>query len=92
MAPSVVIPAHNEGSVIGRTLFDCLLAGVGGDDVSVVVVANGCNDDTVQQAARRDGVVVLDVPGVGKSGALNAGEAVAVGFPPHLPRRGHCPS
>ena len=44
-------------------------------------MANGCSDDTAAIAARRPGVRVIDRPEPGKSGALNAGDAVAVGFP-----------
>ena len=45
------------------------------------MVANGCTDDTVAVAAARPGVRVLSLPEPGKAGALNAGDAVAVGFP-----------
>ena len=85
---SVVIPAHNEESVIGRCL-DALLDVDGsspGDpdvisDLDVTVVANGCADATAVVAASRAGVRVLDLATASKAGALNAGDAVAVGFP-----------
>ncbi|MGI5178510.1 glycosyltransferase [Dactylosporangium sp. CA-152071] len=73
---SVVIAAHNEAAVIGRCL-DGLIA----PDIDITVVANGCSDDTAAVAASRPGVRVIDRPTPGKSGALNAGDAVAVGFP-----------
>lgn len=73
---SVVIAAHNEAAVIG-TCLDALLA----PDLDITVVANGCSDDTAAVAARRPGVRVIDLPAPGKSAALNAGDAVAVGFP-----------
>jgi glycosyltransferase involved in cell wall biosynthesis len=76
---SVVIAAHNEAAVIGRCL-DSLLDGAHPDEFDVTVVANGCSDDTVA-AATRPGVRVLDLPDPGKPAALNAGDAVAVGFP-----------
>ncbi|GAA4434536.1 glycosyltransferase [Phytohabitans houttuyneae] len=75
---SVVIAAHNEAAVIGRCL-DALLASNPGLDVTVV--ANGCTDDTAAVAAARPGVRVVDRPEPGKAGALNAGDAVAQGFP-----------
>ena len=77
---SIVIAAHNESAVIGRCL-DAILAGAASGKFDVTVVANGCTDLTVQVAASRPGVRVLDLPTAGKAGALNAGDAVAVGFP-----------
>jgi glycosyltransferase involved in cell wall biosynthesis len=77
---SVVIAAHNESTVIGRCL-DALLAGAEPGELDITVVANGCSDDTAEVAARRPGVRVVDRPGPGKVGALNAGDAVAQGFP-----------
>ncbi len=47
----------------------------------MTVVANGCTDDTAAVAAARDGVRVLERPAAGKAAALNAGDAVAAGFP-----------
>jgi len=75
---SVVIAAHNEEAVIGRCL-DAIRA----DNVSldITVVANGCSDRTAEVAADRPGVRVLDLTAAGKPGALNAGDAVAIGFP-----------
>jgi glycosyltransferase involved in cell wall biosynthesis len=77
---SVVIAAHNEAAVIGRCL-DALLAGTACGEFDVTVVANGCTDSTAQVATARPGVRVLDLPAAGKAAALNAGDAVAVGFP-----------
>ncbi len=77
---SIVIPAHNEESVIGRcltALFDDLP-----DGVEVVVAANGCTDRTVEVARGTDlAVTVLDLPEPGKIGALNAGDAAVHSFP-----------
>ena len=73
---SVVIAAHNEAAVIG-TCLDALIA----PDIDITVVANGCSDNTAAVAASRPGVRVIDLPAPGKSAALNAGDAVAVGFP-----------
>jgi hypothetical protein len=77
---SVVIAAHNEAAVLGRCL-DALLADPPPGPFDVTVVANGCADDTAAVAAARAGVRVLDLPEPGKAGALNAGDAVAAGFP-----------
>jgi glycosyltransferase involved in cell wall biosynthesis len=77
---SVVIPAFNEANVIARglgRLFDSL-----GPDIEVVVVCNGCTDDTAG-AVRRTGhpvrVVELDV--ASKSEALRAADRTATAFP-----------
>lgn len=77
---SIVIAAHNEAAVIGRCL-DALLADAAPGEFDVTVVANGCSDATAQVAAATPGVRVLDLPAAGKVAALNAGDAVAVGFP-----------
>jgi glycosyltransferase involved in cell wall biosynthesis len=75
---SVVIAAHNEQAVIGRCL-DAIRPG--GGDLDITVVANGCTDRTAEIARQRPGVRVLDLAPAGKPGALNAGDAVAIGFP-----------
>ena len=82
---SVIIPAHNEGPIIGDCL-SALLASTGAGQVQVIVAANGCSDQTVlvatgfaaQAAARGWAMQVLDLPTGGKPGALNAADAVAV--------------
>jgi glycosyltransferase involved in cell wall biosynthesis len=76
---SVVIAAHNEAAVIGRCL-DSLLADAAPAEFDVTVAANGCTDSTARVAAER-GVRVVELTEPGKPGALNAGDAVAVGFP-----------
>lgn len=77
---SVLIAAHDEGAVLGACL-DHLLAGAAPGELEVVVAANGCTDDTVAVAAARPGVRVVEVARPGKTGALNAAEAVATRFP-----------
>ncbi|MET1044810.1 MAG: glycosyltransferase [Microbacteriaceae bacterium] len=77
--PSVVIAAHNEEHVIGRSL-DALLTQRMPEPIDVVVSANGCTDRTAA-VATRPGVTVIDRPDPGKAGALNAGDQVATGFP-----------
>lgn len=79
-AASVVIPAYDEGRVIGRCL-EALRGPHTRAPLEVVVAANGCSDDTADVARSFNGVTVLDLPAVGKSGALNAGDAAASTFP-----------
>jgi hypothetical protein len=76
---SVVIPAHNEAAVIGR-LLDALAPLVSDGTADVVVVANGCTDETALVASR-DGVTVVEIEPGHKPSALNAGDEVARGFP-----------
>ncbi len=78
---SIVIPAHNEGRVIGR-LLDELLADPHASGPDVVVVCNGCTDDTARVAAARgDRVRVVEIPVPSKHAALRAGDEHARGFP-----------
>ena len=76
---SVVIPAHNEETVIERCL-DALLDGPGAE-LDVIVVANGCNDKTVALASRFDGVRVIEIDVASKHAALTAGDRAAHHFP-----------
>ncbi|WP_060177636.1 glycosyltransferase family 2 protein [Streptomyces sp. IMTB 1903] len=77
---SIVIPAHNEGRVIGR-LLDALLADSPSPGPDIVVVCNGCTDDTARVAGARDGVRVVEIPTPSKHTALRVGDEVARGFP-----------
>ncbi|MFG2876408.1 glycosyltransferase [Streptomyces sp. NPDC048337] len=78
---SIVIPAHNEGRVIGR-LLDALLAGTEAEDADIVVVCNGCTDDTARVAgARGPRVRVVEIPTPSKHTALRVGDEHARGFP-----------
>lgn len=77
MGFSVVVPAHNEATVIDR-----LLTALAPDPkVEVLVVANGCTDDTADRARRHPGVGVLELPTGNKAAALAAGDAAANRFP-----------
>ncbi|HET7017417.1 MAG TPA: glycosyltransferase, partial [Streptosporangiaceae bacterium] len=78
---TIVIPAHNEGLVIGRLLG--LLGAEGpAPDLTVIVVANGCSDNTVE-VARSFGsdVKVVSIPQASKHLALLAGDNEATDFP-----------
>ncbi|MEU9453462.1 glycosyltransferase family 2 protein [Streptomyces sp. NPDC048277] len=79
---SIVIPAHNEARVIGR-LLDSLLADSSPEgDADIVVVCNGCTDDTARIAAERGPRVrVVEIPVPSKHAALRAGDDHARGFP-----------
>jgi hypothetical protein len=78
---SIVIPAHNEEQVLGRLLVQ-LVSPAGDGEFDVVVVANGCTDNTVGIASsfgRR--VRVLSIPVASKREALAAGSRAAASFP-----------
>ncbi|GHE93811.1 hypothetical protein GCM10018772_17010 [Streptomyces fumanus] len=76
-----MIPAHNEARVIGR-LLEALLADSGEDDTDIVVVCNGCTDDTARIAAGYGPRVrVVEIPVPSKHAALRAGDDHALGFP-----------
>lgn len=78
---SIVIPAHNEAQVIGR-LLDSLVADSADGETDIVVVCNGCTDDTARIAsARGPHVRVVEIPTPSKHAALRAGDDHARGFP-----------
>jgi glycosyltransferase involved in cell wall biosynthesis len=78
---SIIIPAHNEGAVIARTL-STLLEGAAPDEFDIVVVCNGCSDDTAVQACRFGPAIrVLETEVAGKPHALNLGDQAARAFP-----------
>lgn len=77
---SVVIAAHNEAAVLDRCLDGILGPDGPTPDLEVIVVPNGCRDDTAV-IARRRGVRVIELPTAGKAAALNAGDAAATSFP-----------
>ncbi|MFK0256462.1 glycosyltransferase [Streptomyces sp. NPDC090445] len=81
---SIVIPAHNEGRVIGRLLDALLAEGAepGRPEPDIVVVCNGCTDDTAAVAGARGGRVrVVEIPTPSKHTALRVGDEHARGFP-----------
>ena len=78
---SVVIPAHNEGAVIRRTLAAFVPQAQPGE-LDVVVICNGCSDNTAEIArefAPAVTVIETDVPS--KTHALNLGDRAARAFP-----------
>jgi hypothetical protein len=76
-----VIPAHNESAVISRCLHT-LFEGIDAADLEVVVVCNGCHDDTAV-VARASGhpVRVLELAVASKPAALRAGDRHLHTFP-----------
>jgi glycosyltransferase involved in cell wall biosynthesis len=78
---SVVIPAHNEAGVIRRCL-DAVVDGFAPGELDVVVVGNGCRDDTVALARSSPYPVrVIDLAAASKPAALRAGDAAALCLP-----------
>lgn len=86
-AISVLIPAHNEAAYLPACLSALLASDPVEDAVEVIVIANGCTDDTAAIAsgfaaeaeARGWRLTVLDLAQGGKLKAWNAGEAAATG-------------
>ncbi|MEP1766212.1 MAG: glycosyltransferase [Sulfitobacter sp.] len=84
-ACSILIPAHNEIGYIETCLEGLLASDPTGAAAEVIVMANGCSDQTVQVARSYAGqfakknwpLTVLDLAQGGKMGALNAGDKIA---------------
>ena len=82
---SIIIPANNEEGYIGECLGHVLGSEDPGTQIQVLVVANGCRDNTVGEAAAmrsdfetRGWVLdVLDLAKGQKVGALNSGDRAA---------------
>lgn len=62
--------AHDEGATIARMVAGVLAQDRGGLDLRVLVLANGCTDDTAARA-RAAGAEVADLPEGGKSRTWN---------------------
>lgn len=79
---AVIIPAANEEGKIGSCLAALAACDDPGVKVEVIVVANGCHDQTAEAAhragkairARGWGMRVIELAAPGKPGALNAGD------------------
>jgi glycosyltransferase involved in cell wall biosynthesis len=78
---SIIVPALNEGLVIERTL-RAMTEGALPGELDVIVVCNGCSDDTAA-IARSFGhpVRVIETELPSKPHALNLGDQAAEGFP-----------
>jgi Glycosyl transferase family 2 len=77
---SLVVPAHNEGALLTATL-NRALEGARPGEFDVVIVANGCTDDTVTQARAIPGARVVQIEAASKVAALNAGDEATTVFP-----------
>jgi glycosyltransferase involved in cell wall biosynthesis len=80
MPIAVIIPAYNEEAGIGRVLDGLLHAPESGPDIEVVVAPNGCTDRTAE-VAREHGARVVALTTPSKTAAINAADAVAMGYP-----------
>ena len=87
MKASVLIPAHDEADWLPACLTSLMDSDPIEGAVEVVVIANGCTDDTAEITRGFEEAVllkgwslkVLDLPEGGKLNALNKGEAAAQG-------------
>ena len=77
---SVIIPAHDEATVIARTLAPLAELAANGR-LELWVVCNGCSDGTAAVARGFAGVNVLEIDEASKVAALNAGDAAAQAWP-----------
>jgi hypothetical protein len=76
---SVVIPAHNEASSLTHNL---VALHDGAPSLDVVVVCNGCTDETSDLVrSTHPDVQVIDVPEPSKAGAIRIGNAATDVFP-----------
>src|SRR4051812_43587590 len=74
---SIIIPAHNEATVVARTL-ESILANKFSGPLQIIVVANGCTDATAEVVKRfAEHVELVETPVGSKTHALNLGDRVA---------------
>ena len=78
---SVIVPAHNEAATIGRNL-RALRTGTQSGDLDVVVVCNGCTDQTAEVARLADpSARVIEIGQPSKAEAVRVGNAATDVFP-----------
>jgi hypothetical protein len=75
---SVIIPAHDEATIIGRLLDQIRELGA---DHDVLVVANGCTDSTASVVSAHPWCRLIEIEAASKPAALNAGDAAALAYP-----------
>ena len=77
---SIIIPAHNESSIIKNTIFTLLEQTEVPDEV--IVVMNGCSDNTIDVVREFEPKIsVIDTSTPSKVNALNLGDLKATLFP-----------
>jgi glycosyltransferase involved in cell wall biosynthesis len=78
---TIVIPAHNEVSGLGR-LLPLLLGSAAPGEFRVIVVCNGCSDGSAAEARRHGSdVEVVELAQPSKAAALAAGGALVRAYP-----------
>jgi glycosyltransferase involved in cell wall biosynthesis len=82
-ALSIIVPAHNEASR-GFSVLETLEEAAERLNALVIVVCNGCSDNTAAVARRYRGIEVAELATASKSGALNAGDELAGAVFPRL--------
>jgi glycosyltransferase involved in cell wall biosynthesis len=77
---SVLVPAHNEGAVLARLLTP-LAPALTSRAIELVVVCNGCTDNTATVARSFPTVRVIELESASKTDALRAGDLRLEAFP-----------
>ncbi len=77
---AVIVPAYNEAAVIEHTLAPLSQAAIDGF-IELIVVCNGCTDDTADRARSVPGAQVVELEVGSKTLALNIGDEVATLWP-----------
>jgi glycosyltransferase involved in cell wall biosynthesis len=80
---SIIVPAHNEASR-GFSVLETLEAAAEQLGARVIVVCNGCSDNTAAVARRVKTIEVEEISVASKSAALNAGDDLAGDLFPRL--------
>ncbi|MFU7527433.1 glycosyltransferase [Qipengyuania sp. ASV99] len=79
---SLIIPAHNEESVIARCLKTALSGAPDPPGFEIIVAANGCSDRTAEIARNvMPAAQILEIPEGSKTGAINVANRAASHFP-----------
>ena len=76
---TIIIPAHNEATVIER----CIDSVIGQDQADTIIVAcNGCTDNTVELVRNKyPTIICLDIEKASKTNALNVAEEHITSYP-----------
>ena len=77
---AVIVPAYNEAAVIQNTLAPLSQAALDGF-IELIVVCNGCTDDTAERARLVPGTHVVELAVGSKPLALNTGDQIATMWP-----------